>query len=261
MTFNIRYGSADDGENSWSNRHELVIDSIKRANVDLLGLQEALREQLDELDHALTQYCRVGVGREAAGGGEYSAIYFRRSRFDLQDAGTFWLSATPQQPGSATWGNSLPRVCTWVRLLDRASGERIVHLNTHWDHQSQAARLESAKLMAERIDQLASSDVPVVVTGDFNAAPENPATRHLAESASLRDSFTIANPDEKKLDTFNGFGNARMSAKIDYVFVSDHWKVRRAAIDRTRPGERYVSDHYPVTAEIVLADETDATSR
>lgn len=253
MTFNIRYGTAPDGENAWPHRREMVIETIQDADPDLLGLQEPQRGQLDVLDEALVDYIRIGVGREADGGGEYSAIYFRQNRFDLQAAGTFWLSGTPETPGSATWGNTLPRIATWVRLLDRTSGERLLYVNTHWDHQSQPAREQSAVLMSERIEQLADG-AAVVVTGDFNASPDNPAIRALVEQGDLRDSFMIAHPDETRLDTFNGFGKSRMGAKIDYVFIDDQWDVKDAEIIRTQRDGRYPSDHFPVTATLVLRD-------
>ncbi|RIK85860.1 MAG: endonuclease [Planctomycetota bacterium] len=252
MTFNIRYGTAPDGENAWPHRRELVVAVIKQAAPDLLGLQEALRAQLDELDDALDGYARIGVGRQADGDGEYSAIYYRSSRFDLQDAGTFWLSETPETPGSTTWGNTLPRICTWARLFDRTSGQRILYLNTHWDHQSQPARLQSAKLMARRLAELDRDDCAVIVSGDLNAAPDNPATTSLLEEAHLRDSFALVHPDATEVGTFNGFGQARLAGKIDYVLVNDRCTVSSAEIIRTKQGDRYPSDHFPVTATIEL---------
>ena len=252
MTFNIRYGTAPDGDNVWPNRRELVAETIRGQQPDLIGLQEALRDQLDYLTETLPEYAAVGVGREAAGGGEYSAILYRRSRFDLSDAGTFWLSATPEEPGSKNWGNNLPRICTWVRLLDRTDQRRLAYFNTHWDHESQPARLEGAKLMAERVAEASSRGLPVIVTGDFNAAPSNPAMRALVEGGSLLDSFAVAHPDETNVGTFNGFGERLQSAKIDAVLVSDQWRVDDARIIRPEEGGRYPSDHFPVTATLSL---------
>jgi endonuclease/exonuclease/phosphatase family metal-dependent hydrolase len=252
MTFNIRYGTAPDGENAWPHRRELVFKVIRDFSPDILGLQEALRSQIDELESELPEYTRVGVGRDADGGGEYSALLIRKARFDLSDAGTFWLSATPETPGSRTWGNNLPRIVTWARMLDRTNSRRLIAANTHWDHESQPARLESAQLMAERLRQLSASGEPVVVTGDFNAAPNNPAIPKLIEGAELKDSFSLKHPDKKDIGTFNGFGERLQPFKIDSVFINDKWEVDEAEIVRTKEGDRYPSDHFPVTATLTL---------
>jgi endonuclease/exonuclease/phosphatase family metal-dependent hydrolase len=252
MTFNIRYGTAPDGENAWPHRRELAIKVIRDEAPDILGLQEALRSQLDELCEALPEYDKVGVGREKEGGGEYSALLFRKSRFDLSSAGTFWLSAKPDEPGSHTWGNELPRIATWARLLDRTNGQRILAANTHWDHQSQPARLQGGELMGERIRELSRAGEPVVVTGDFNAAPDNPAFQKLLAGAELKDTFRLKHPDEKDVHTFNGFGKGNSPFKIDAVLINDKWQVDDAEIVRTKEGERFPSDHFPVTATISL---------
>jgi endonuclease/exonuclease/phosphatase family metal-dependent hydrolase len=119
MTYNLRLATGADGENVWSKRKDFAVQVIRDANPDVLGVQEAQPSQVDELVAALPEYMNVGVGRRPDGSDEFSAIYFRRDRFHLSDAGTFWLSDTPTVPGSTTWGNSLPRIATWVRLLDR----------------------------------------------------------------------------------------------------------------------------------------------
>jgi endonuclease/exonuclease/phosphatase family metal-dependent hydrolase len=232
----------------------MVLKVIRDFSPDILGLQEALRSQLDELESELPEFTRIGVGRDADGGGEYSALLYRKSRFDLSDAGTFWLSATPDKPGSRTWGNNLPRIVTWARLLDRTDSRRLLAANTHWDHESQPARLESAQLMAERLRQLSAAGEPVVVTGDFNAAPNNPAIPKLLEGAELKDSFSLMHPDEKNVGTFNGFGERLQPFKIDAVFINDKWEVDEAEIVRTKDGDRYPSDHFPVTANLNLKE-------
>jgi endonuclease/exonuclease/phosphatase family metal-dependent hydrolase len=254
MSFNIRYGTAPDGENAWPHRKGLVVKVLQEEKPDLVGLQEALRDQIEVLVEALPELTLVGVGRDANGGGEYSAILYRRSRFDLSDAGTFWLSETPEVPGSRTWGNNLPRICTWARLLDRSNKRRFVFFNTHWDHESQSARVHSGELMGKRIAELTSADEPAVVTGDFNAAPENPAFMALLEVGQLQETFSAVHPEEKDLATFNGFGQKTHTAKIDAVLATGDWKVEDAEIVRTREGDRYPSDHFPVTATLTLRD-------
>ena len=257
MSFNIRYGTAPDGENAWPHRKNMVVQVVKDADPDLLGLQEALRDQIEFLSDELQDYARVGVGREPDGGGEYSAILYRRSRFDLSDAGTFWLSDAPEKPGSKTWGNELPRICTWARLLDRTSGRRLLYFNTHWDHQSQQARRNSGELMGRRVQELAQDGEPAIVTGDFNAAPNNPAFIALLEEGRLHDTFRKVHPDEADINTFNGFGRPS-GVKIDAVVVTDHWETEDAEIVRTQVDGRFPSDHFPVTATVTLPeDEAD----
>ena len=251
MTFNVRLASAADGDNVWTKRSDLALKVIQDEVPAVLGVQEAQRVQMDFLAENLPDYMSVGVGREADGGGEFSALFFKRARFDLSDAGTFWLSDTPTVPGSRTWGNSLPRIATWARLLDRKSGDRLVVINTHWDHESQPARLNSGRLMAERSREWVEAGEPVIAMGDFNAAPKNPAiVELLKQGGPLRDSFFVAHPKEKEVSTFNGFGNVKTSPKIDAILVSPQWEVEKAEIVRTHDGDRYPSDHYPVTATL-----------
>lgn len=253
MTFNVRLASAADGDDVWPKRRDLALKVIQNEDPDFFGVQEAQRVQMDFLAKRLPGYVSVGVGREADGGGEFSALFFKRDRFDLSDAGTFWLSDTPTVPGSRTWGNNLPRIATWARLLDRNSGDRLVVINTHWDHESQPARVNSGRLMADRAREWVEGGEPVIAMGDFNAGPENPAIVGLLEQGGpLRDSFFVANPDEKEISTFNGFGRVPVSPKIDSILVSPQWDVEQAEIVRTRDGDRFPSDHYPVTATVRL---------
>jgi endonuclease/exonuclease/phosphatase family metal-dependent hydrolase len=205
MTFNIRYGTANDGDDSWPLRRELVFDTIRDFAPDILGVQEALPEQLDELRAALPEFGCIGIGREADGSGEYSAIFYRTARLDVAACDTWWLSATPETPGSRTWGNTLPRICTWARLLDRRDGSRFTLINTHWDHQSEPARLESGRLIAQWVAERFPSDEPCIVTGDFNASEESPAIAALCGGTRpLRDTFRELHPDEEA-GTFHGF--------------------------------------------------------
>jgi len=251
MSFNIRLGSANDGDDSWPHRRELVADTIRAFAPDFLGLQEAERAQLDELLEALPEYAAVGVGRAADGGGEYSSVLYRRSRFDVASSGTYWLSPTPSEPGSKGWGNGPPRICTWVRVFDRKTDRRFYVFNTHWDHQSQPARLQGAQLMAKRIAAREVAADPFLVMGDFNADEENPARLALAE-AGLRDAFSELHPEQTVIGTFNGFKGRTEGAKIDAVLVSEHWKPLQATIDRTEVEGRFPSDHFPVTAILSL---------
>ncbi len=261
MTFNIRYGTADDGPDRWERRRELLLDVIREFNPDVLGVQEALRDQLDALAAALPEHGCVGVGREADGSGEYSAVFYRRTRFDLLAADTFWLSASPDEPGSRTWGNTLPRICTWARLVERADGRRFTVFNTHWDHQSQPARVESGALMAARIAARRAAGDPVLAMGDFNAAETNPAIRALIQQGELQDTYRAMHSDAQAGATFHGFTGRGQGGKIDFLFATKDWRVAAADIVRTERDGRYPSDHFPVTAIVELEPSDSQSAR
>lgn len=251
MTFNIRYGTASDGENAWPLRREMLFDLVRREDADLVGLQEALGFQIDELVGAAPSYAVVGVGRDdGLRSGEYTAILYKKDRFHVAAAGTFWFSETPSVPGSKSWGNTITRICTWARLVDRA-GRGFWHFNVHLDHQSQPSRERSAELLRERIAARPFAHEPVVVTGDFNVGEDNPALQTLA----LVDSFRVLHPDETTVGTFNGFKFGHVEGdKIDYVLVQPGTEVIRAEILRASRSNRYPSDHFPVVARVRLVD-------
>jgi len=249
MTFNIRYGTADDGPNSWQHRRDLVFGVLAQHRPHLVGLQEALKFQLDEILAARPEYAALGVGREdGKESGEYSAILYCKDRFRVVEQGTFWLSETPEVPGSKSWNTACTRVCTWARLADRASGRHLYFFNTHLDHVSQEAREKGAALILQRIAERKPAD-PVILTGDFNAGEGNVAIRKVKESG-LRDSFRMVKPDAKPAGTFNGWKARTDGDKIDYVFVSEEVVVRDAEILHDNKDGRYPSDHFPVIAII-----------
>lgn len=252
VTFNIRYGTAPDGENVWPNRRELVVEVIRDLRPAVLGVQEALAFQLDEISEALSLEV-IGVGRDdGVREGEFAAVLVDPSRLDVLEQDTFWFSDTPETPGSTSWGNRITRICTWARLRDRVSGQSFYLFNLHWDHESQPSRERSARLLLERIAARDHPDEPVIVTGDFNAGETNPAFRALvdAPAAGLRDTFRELHPDARRVGTFNGFEGQRDGDKIDAILVSEGWCVDEADIVRIARGGRYPSDHFPVRATV-----------
>ena len=252
MSFNIRYGTANDGENRWANRREFLFDVVRQSDADLIGLQEALDAQIREILAAVPGYGVVGVGRDdGRTRGEYAAILYRTSRFHVSDAGTFWFSDTPEVVASRSWGNTITRICTWARLVDR-DGRAFWHYNVHLDHQSQPSREQSTKLLVERIAARRSPGEPVIVTGDFNVGEDNPALNTMF-SGGYADTFRVKHPDAIEVGTFTGFDlKATTGPKIDYVFVQPGTDVMDAAIVRTSRDGRYPSDHFPVTARVRL---------
>jgi endonuclease/exonuclease/phosphatase family metal-dependent hydrolase len=261
MSFNIRYGTAEDGDNHWNKRKDFLIETIRSFNPDLLGTQETLSFQRDYIAGKLTEYDVLGVGRDdGLEGGEMMALYFKRSRFTRLGGGHFWLSETPDQAGSKSWDSSLPRMVTWVRLQDRQNtrAKPIVFLNTHFDHRGLQARLESAKLVRRRVDEL-SKENSVIVTGDFNTGEGSDPYKALfglidGRKSPLRDTYRVAHPARSPNEgTFSDFKASTLDGpRIDWIAVSDGWKVVTAEIDRTSREARTPSDHFAVTAVLRL---------
>ncbi|MBN2316975.1 MAG: endonuclease/exonuclease/phosphatase family protein [Sedimentisphaerales bacterium] len=267
MSFNIRYGTANDGENRWLNRREMVFDVMRNHKSDVVGLQEALKFQIDEILDAVPGFAMVGVGREdGKTKGEYSAILYNRNRFKVDESGTFWLSDTPDVPGSITWGNACTRICTWARLIEKTSGKAFYAFNVHLDHVSQPSRERAAVLLAQRIRSREHSD-PFVLTGDFNVGENNSVVTYLkgtsrlgggahwehANPVPMVDTFRVLHPDMGDVGTFNGFKGRRTGEKIDYVFAPAEVKVDEAQILHNTVDGRTPSDHFPVIAHLRLS--------
>jgi endonuclease/exonuclease/phosphatase family metal-dependent hydrolase len=250
MSFNIRYGTANDGPDRWELRRDQLFALLKDQSPDVIGLQEALHFQIDEILAALPDYRMVGVGRSDGGqGGEYAAILYRSTRLSARQSSTFWFSDTPEVVKSNTWGAALERICTWA-LFDDKQGTPFYVFNLHLDHISQPAREKSGALLLDRL-AARSPRLPVVVTGDFNTGEANPVTR--AMSTVLRDTFRVTHPNETEVGTANQFKFGETKGeKIDYIFVEPATEVISAAIVRTSVAGRYPSDHFPVVARIRL---------
>ena len=262
MSFNIRYGAANDGENSWSKRTELVLETIRVFDPDLLGAQEVLDFQADFLRDHLPEYGFVGVGRDdGQRKGEFTPIFYRKSRFELTDSGHFWLSETPETPGSKSWDSSLPRIVTWVALVDRSANHQpLGYANTHWDHRGPQARLESAKLMRERADAL-ELELPLIITGDFNSIETLEPYAVLVEGRDserppLVDSYRAAHPERSANESSSSrWTGRRQGSRIDWILHSHHFTTLQSVINYTNDRGRYPSDHYPVQAVIRLLAE------
>ena len=249
MTFNIRYGTADDGIDKWDNRKELLYETIKEQAPDLLGMQEALRFQITAIREALPGYGEIGVGRDdGKEAGEYSVILYSTKRFTVDTSGTFWFSDTPNIPGSTSWGNDITRICTWAKLHDKITNKTFYMFNMHLDHISQNSREKSAELLIKRIKAL-DNKFPIVITGDLNSGEDNPAVITIKD-AGYRDTFRDIVKTKENTGTFHGFKGTTDGDKIDYIFVSDDFKTLNAEIIHKNNNGRYPSDHFPVTAKI-----------
>ena len=252
MSYNIRYNNPDDGRNAWSNRKERVANLIRFYQADLIGLQEVLYGQLTYLEKQLAGYGRIGVGRDdGKQAGEFSPIFYSEEQLELLDQGTFWLSDTPGQP-SVGWDAALERIVTWGRFRYRTNGDTIVYFNTHFDHRGEQAREESARLLKQKVNEIAA-DYPVIVTGDFNSDPRSVPYQILTDSQRLRDALPISEiPHVGPERSSGGFEvTASFSGKrIDYVFVDQDFQVHRHAIITSYDDGYFPSDHLPVLADV-----------
>lgn len=253
MSFNIRLGVAEDGPNHWDLRKELVFDVLRDHQPDVVGLQEAWKIQIDALNAAFPEFGMIGRSRqEDPEKGEWCPILYRKDKFEVVSEGTFWLSDNPEKEGTMSWGNSIPRICTWGRFKDKNTGRTFFLYNTHFDHQSQASREKSAVLCRERIATRKPGDEAAIFMGDLNAGEGNLAIKTLEKS--LRDTFGELHPGVKLRGTFGGWKGRSDGNRIDYIYVtSKGWKIVEAAILRDHSADnRYPSDHYPVNARLIL---------
>jgi endonuclease/exonuclease/phosphatase family metal-dependent hydrolase len=258
MTFNIRYDEPKDGVNSWTNRKTKVADVIRFHKADVVGVQEALIGQLQDLEKLLPDFAWCGVGRtDGKNSGEFSAILYRKSRFNLVETKTFWLSETPDKIGSKGWDANLPRIVTWAKFTDKQTKRTFYHFNTHFDHIGKVARTESSKLLLGKTREIAGK-FPFVVTGDFNAEESTDVYKILTGKMEnggykLIDARYISrNGHFGGTSTFSGFKELEPDRKIDYVFVKEGTEVSEHGVLSDSWNGLWASDHLPILAEIVF---------
>ncbi len=256
MSFNARNSAAADGGNAWPHRRGLFLDAIAAFDPDLLGAQEVLADQHDDLTAALPGYALSGVARDdGRRAGEWALVAYRTRRFDLMRAGDFWLSPTPDVP-SLGWDAACVRLCSWARLRDRAAGREMVFANTHWDHVGVVARREAAALLKRRLPALAAGPA-VVLVGDLNATEDDDCVQALLRRAGpgqtdLADGYRQVHPRRQPDEaTYHGFDGTTAGSRIDFVLHGPAFAATAATIDRHASAEgRYPSDHFAVTATL-----------
>ena len=254
ITFNIRYNNPNDGEHAWPNRKERVASLIRFHQADLIGMQEVLKNQINDLESLLPGYSWIGVGRDdGKDAGEFSPIFYRTDRFQLTDNGTFWLSETPDVIGSKSWDAAITRIANWAQFSDRNTSQTFLLLNTHFDHRGEQARSESAKLIVDHLQGL-TAEYPIVVTGDFNVPPSSAA--YATMLSYLKDSRLVSQiPAHGPEGTFAGFtvGSTANQDRIDYIFVDSSTSVLRQGTLTDQHNGNYPSDHLPVFAELLFS--------
>lgn len=255
MTFNIRLNIPVDSLNGWPYRKDNVASQILFHEVHLLGVQEALHDQMVDLRQRLPEFKSLGGGRDdGKEKGEYSAIFYDTIRLQLLQSKMFWLSQTPQVPGSKSWDAAFTRVVTWAKFRDKKTKRIFFAFNTHFDHKGEVARRESAKIVLNKIKEIAGN-TPVVCTGDFNAEPADEPVGVIMDKNNplhLIDAKAISQtPHYGPAGTFNAFqSKERNDQPIDYIFLKGKWKVtKHATISQTWQG-RFASDHFAVLATL-----------
>lgn len=252
ITYNIRLNTAGDGEHAWPNRKEDVARLLRFHRADIFCVQEALSDQMDDLQGAFPDFSYEGNGRDdGIRAGEFSAVFFRKERFDKKAGGTFWLSETPSEV-SFGWDAACRRVCSWVKLKDRLSGEEFFVFNTHFDHKGEEARKQSAKLILEKTRELAGKKHPVILCGDFNLPPQSEPIALIRKE--LSDAYEVTElPPHGSVRTYLGFTyDSKVLDRIDYVFVSAQLKVLRYGCLTDSRERAFFSDHMPILVSLEL---------
>jgi endonuclease/exonuclease/phosphatase family metal-dependent hydrolase len=261
MSFNLRYGGADDGANSWPNRKELAVERIRHFDPDLLGLQECVDgEQASFIKAEFPDYTFFARQRGNAErpDAEMAPLLYRRSRFERIDRGYFWLSESPYQPGSVSWDANFARMVLWTQLRDRQTPDHVfTFLNTHFDYAPLSAA-ESAKVLHSQLDRL-NFDTALIITGDFNAEKDSSAYRTLVGDIATApglfyDTFRDVNGYHVDEGTCHDFGRRARSTAIDWILATDHFTTLEAGIDRHQQDELYPSDHFPIWAAVERSD-------
>lgn len=260
MTFNIRYPNPNDGFNYWPNRKELVASMIRYHEADIVGLQEAFRGQLDDLELMLPGYrwfglCRTDGTTKPDPDNEFSAIFYRADRFERLEGNTFWLSPTPEIVASKGWDAALPRIVTWAKFREIKTDRTFYHFNTHFDHRGEKARAESAKLLAQKVGEIVGNE-PVFITGDFNCTETSEPYQELTDRKNknvMTDAMTLSeSPHHGPVSTWtNSFQFPGVPGRrIDFIFVKNRVRVLKHAILSDSWSGRLPSDHLPVLARL-----------
>jgi endonuclease/exonuclease/phosphatase family metal-dependent hydrolase len=252
MTYNIRYDNPGDGVNAWPLRVNKVAALIQKYNPDIIGVQEALHHQIEDMLRMLPEYSYVGVGRDdGKEKGEFSAILYRNSRFGILQQTTFWLSETPDMPGSKSWDAAITRVITTAKFYDKELKTDFAIFNTHFDHIGKEARLHSGAYVAGMVAgaRIKTENFPVIVTGDFNC--ERTEKAYLALTTG---DLIDTKPPNDTTGTYCGFEVGAMECRaIDYIFHTKEWILRNYQVINDNDGKFYPSDHLPVLTEFELS--------
>ncbi len=260
-SYNIRYNMPSQAKEDsikgigWPQRHPVVTAIIKFHDFDIVGTQECLNYQINDMQISLPGYAYVGVGRDDGNrAGEYNAIFYKKDRFKVLKQGTFWLSETPEKPSMGWNATCCHRICTWVLFEDVLSTKQFYVFNTHFDYQKTLVRNESSNLILKKIEQI-TEQVPVILVGDFNGDRDSEWYKKIADSSRLKDAYQQAKFRYANNGSFNGFGTKNNSSRvIDHIFLTRQFQTHKWAILTDTYYGRYPSDHFPVMVEVSILD-------
>lgn len=254
ISYNIRYKNNIDSINGWEFRRDNVASLLKYHDADIIGMQEAMFDQIYDMEKRLPGYDWYGVARMTGPSGECTPIFYRKDRFVLLDSGTFWYSETPDVKESKSWDAYFPRIASWGKFRDKATKKEFFFFNTHFDHRGEIARQNSALVLLKQIEKIAKGK-PVIVTGDFNSRETSVAYSNITGSGVLKDAVQVSKGGHYgPINTSAGFfvTNRPPRARIDYVFVNDRVVVKRTATLTDQQEGRYFSDHLALAADVVI---------
>lgn len=245
MSYNIRYDNPNDHENWWSHRKSELAKMVNHYSPEVMGIQEALHNQVAYLDSALTDYDYVGVGRDdGVKSGEYAAIFYKKQQLKLLKTKTSWLSETPDIV-SVGWDASMERIVTYAKFLDKRTRDTLHIFNAHFDHRGPKSRVNAAELILELIADLTQDDSKVVVMGDLNSEPNDRPIELLTQE--LSDAYDLSNHKVYgPFGTYNGFDDRPLDRRIDYILTKNIKVDRFSHIDDRRSNNLWLSDHLPV---------------
>lgn len=248
MSYNIRYGTAKDGDNSWEKRRIATPAMLADKAPAVFGVQEALKSQIDYINAECPQYGSIGVGREdGVSKGEHMSVFYRKDLIEVLEWGTYWLSDTPEEP-SLGWDAMCKRTATWALMRFKDSGRRFYFVNTHLDHVGTEARRKGLALIVERIAAMNPENLPMILTGDFNSLLNDP---WMADIKVMMKNARFYAEDSDWKGTYNGWGNSAKA--IDFIFYSGFDRCTEfKVVDKSYAGVPYISDHYPVIATLVF---------
>ena len=246
MTFNVRYPTDQDGENRWDARRDLVVEMLRAEDPDIIGTQELYKRQGDELVARLPEYAWFGDGRKGGTDDEHMGVFYRKDRLKVRDSGNFWLSDSPDVPGSRSWGNLYPRLVTWARFERIDDGMSFMFYNTHLPYRDvdEEARIRGAELILAKLKELPRNEI-VILVGDFNAPPASRVYATL--TGTFKDAWTAAARRSGPEGTFHRF-TGKPERRIDWILYRG-LKPLRAQTVTTHEEPRYPSDHFPVVVE------------
>jgi len=247
MTFNVRYPAKDDGPNRWEARRDLLVATVKEKNPDVFGTQELFYEQGQYIVEKAPEYTWFGVSRRGNRTDEHMGVFYKPAVLRLVESGNFWLSESPETPGSMSWDVTLPRMVTWGLFEVKNSGKKFYFYNTHFPHRGQdnEARVQSARVIQQRIAKL-PKDVPFILTGDFNTDVGSDPYKTIA--AGLTDAWLTAATKSGPNGTFQGFRGTPGAARIDWILFRGLARATQAETITKSEDGRYPSDHFPVLA-------------